>query len=337
MKNKLRIVSSTWHIMHQYDLANALADDAEFYFILNTWRDWKDERFSSIRAIPKNVHFVPYYEKGKYDFAILDIDQQLCNPNLGKYKVYKQLNEVISDIPKVVINHGSPIYPEFLKYAPLTDEDAKKKCKELISELVGDNLMVTNSYQAAKEWGWGYPIWHGISPIFCDLPKEPRVFSALSPAGLDCYYNRMCMNETIRILKEKYDLTLYWARVNKMFSYFEQYRDFLGRSLIYFDPSIETPMNRARAEAMHSGCCIVQVKGGHDLERFANSKNEKNNMILVENDPEICASTIADLILNRYDEAVKIGQEGKKTAEKLFNLKIYRQRWLKFIKENLRI
>jgi hypothetical protein len=48
--------------------------------------------------------------------------------------------------------------------------------------------MVVNSHTAAsdKEWGFGHPIVHGMDPgEWFDLPKEPRIFTALSPAGFD--------------------------------------------------------------------------------------------------------------------------------------------------------
>ncbi len=84
-------------------------------------------------------------------------------------------------------------------------------------------------------------------------------------------------------------------------------------------------MNRARTEAMLSGCCVVQVEGAHDIERFA---IPNKNMIIVPNDPE----KIAKLINNHYNDCIKIGQEGKKTAIKIFSREKYRQEWLKLIK-----
>jgi len=330
-KKKYKIFTTPWHTMHFYDLFNALKEDAEFYLVYNSSKEW----YYQTRPLPENAHFVPYYEPGKYDLAILDIDQQCVDPDMGKSILFKEMRDLIQDIPKVVINHGSPVWPERLKIGDDESfEYAEKKCKREIRALVGDIPMVVNSYKAAfpDEWGWGIPIWHGMNPDdWWDLPKEPRIFTALSPGGCDTYYNRECMNEVARILREKYALELWWARVNvNTEKSFDTYREFLGRSLIYLDTSFRTPMNRGRTEAMLSGCCVVQVEGAHDLEKFA-KPNE--NMIIVPNDPEKIAKKLSKLVNNYYDRCVRIGQAGKKTAIEKFNYKRYRQDWLTLIKK----
>lgn len=335
---RLKIAATTWHVMHAWDLYNALSDVADFYLIDNMWRSWRKKEYLAARPIPANVKFVPFYEEGIYDFAILNVDQQCVNDKIGKTVVFKELNERIKDIPKVIINHGSPVYPEFLMQTGMTKQQAEEDCRRIIKGMVGDSLMVVNSHEAAseREWGWGYPIIHGLEASeWYDLPKEPRIFTALSPAGCEEYYNRDIMNEITRKLKMTYGYDLYWAKMSvKTDGSPEDYKEFLGRSLIYLDVSFRTPMNRARTEAMLSGCCVVQVKGGHDLERFA---KDGENMVFVDNSPEAIVKTMVDLIENRYDEAVKIGQAGKETAIKHFNRQRYAEDWKRFITEQLKI
>ena len=319
--------------MHFYDLFNALKDDADFFMAHNSSKKW----YKELRPLPENAYYVPYYEPGKYDLAIFDVDQQCVNPLLGKSKLFAEMNALVKDIPVIVINHGCPVYPEYLKVGPdETFEYAEKKCKRDMRQLVGDRFMVVNSHKAASEdeWGWGYPIIHGMNPDdWRDEIKEPRVFTALSPAGCDLYYNREIMNEAAQLLEEKHKITLWWAKINvQTESSFDAYRDFLGRSLVYLDVSYRTPMNRARTEAMLSGCCVVQVEGAHDLNRFV--ENGKN-MVIVKNDPVKIADKVADLIENNYQEAIKIGQAGKKTAIEKFNYKRYRQDWLDVIAKHL--
>lgn len=65
-----------------------------------------------MRPLPEGVKFVPYYQPGRYDLAVLHLDQQCVDPNIGKGTLYRHLNKVIQDIPKVVINHGTPFWPE---------------------------------------------------------------------------------------------------------------------------------------------------------------------------------------------------------------------------------
>lgn len=338
---KLKIFTTTWHVMHFWDLFNALKKDADFFVCYNMWRDWERDEFLAARDIPENATFVCDYEKGKYDFAIFDVDQQITNPDLGKSKVFRDFFELVQDIPKVIINHASPIYPEYaaLMEGDKTKAGAQRQCIQIIKGLIGDTLMVTNSYTAAsdKEWGWGYPIWHGMDKNeWLDLPKEPRVFTALSVAGCDEYYNRQLMNEVKRQLEETWGYKLLWAKYTlpDTARSLDIYKDYLGRSLIYFDSSYRTPMNRARTEAMFSGCCVVQVEGAHDLDKFA---KDGENIILVPNNPTDATEKLVDLIENHYDDCLKIGQAGKQTAIKLFNRERYRQDWLKFIKEILKV
>lgn len=332
--NKLKVVCTTWHVMHFWDLFNALKEDANFYLIHNNHRSWKDKRFLACRPIPENATFVPYYEKGKYDLAILDVDQQLVNPELGKTQMMKELKEEIEgDIPIIFINHGSPVYPEFLKRDSMTEKDAQKKCIKIIKEFIGEHIMVVNSYTAAteKEWGWGYPIWHGLDmkEWYC-LPKEPRIFTALSPGGCDTYYNRECAVEVMRILEENYGYKMFWAKVNVKFDILDEYKQFLGSSLLYFDPSFRTPMNRARTEAMLSGCCVIQVENAHDLDKFA---KDGENMVIVPNNPKEITKIIVNFLQKNYKKAFKIGQNCRETAIKLFDREKYRINWLKLINQ----
>ena len=340
---KLKIFMTAWHVMHYKDFAKAMEKDADIYLCTNMWRDWRSKTFLNVRDIPKNISFVSHYEEGKYDLAIFSIDQQCINKQdvKGKSTVIKEFVDQVKDIPVIVINHGSPVYPEYTQQQGMTFEDSEQACRDGVKEIIGDRPMVTNSYTAAspQEWGWGFPIRHGIDPEeWHDLPKEPRVFTALSPGGCDKYYNRECTIEVGRILKE-HGYELWWAKCNIIKDgNFEEYREFLGRSLVYLDTSFRTPLNRARTEAMLSGCCVVQVEGeagrkAHDLDYFA--KNGEN-MLIVPNSPKDIAKLILQLIEDKYDETVKIGKTAKKIATEKFSYKIYRERWLELINKTLK-
>ena len=109
-KRKIKVIGVPWHLGHQFDLFSALKDDVEFDLIENNVRRWD----TLIRDIPENVRFVKYYDKSKgYDLALLHVDQQCTMPTLGKSILFKELNETIDDIPKIVINHGTPMIPEY--------------------------------------------------------------------------------------------------------------------------------------------------------------------------------------------------------------------------------
>lgn len=186
----------TKYVGNQYEqLKLSFNYPIKFSYLRNNVRRW-----SQYSARPEPSTFVPNfewvteYEPGKYDVAILHLDQQCTDPRLGKAKLYRQLNSVITDIPKIVINHGSPMWDD------LRDEQTVINGGEVrvgqdevvkidgIKQLVGDNFMIVNSYNAVARWGWGYPVIHGLdSNEWWDLPKEPRASISLSPGGLDKY------------------------------------------------------------------------------------------------------------------------------------------------------
>jgi len=327
MHRKLKIFDYTWNVADQYDMICALKDDCEFYHCLNIRRQWDP----SIRPVPDQLKFVTGYKPGVYDLAILHIDQQAINPKHKQVLIYNEFNECIIDIPKIVINHGSPVFPEWFDElgSQFTEKEMDAACIYAIKSLVGESTMVVNSYTSCtvNEWGWGVPIIPGInSHEWLDLPKEPRAFTALAPYQLDCYYNRNCMMDVADILYERHGHILIYAGLNiEKWNSIEAYKRYLGKSLLYIDTSIRTPINRTRTEAFLSGCCVVQVEGAHDLEHWA---KPGENMIIAPNNPEKIAAIIAEYLENKYEEAIVIGQNGKKMAIENFSLEHYHKGWL---------
>lgn len=326
-----RIFDYCWHVPDQFEMINALKDHCQFDYCLNSRRQWDSQQ----RPFPPGVNVVPYYEHGLYDFAILHIDQRIYSPFDQQRKIYTALNEYINDIPKIVINHGSPVFPEAFEHvSPLPSVvETERTLTSFVQSIVGNNTMVVHSRYAAsdKEWGFGRPIIQGRDPgNWWDLPKEPRVFCSFPVQGLDAYYNRKCLKDTGELLYYHYGVLLHCENYNvPSFKSFDDYRNYLGRSLIYFDASVRTPMNTARTEAFLSGCCVVQVEGAHDTEQWA--KNGEN-IIMVPNDPKKIAAVLADIVENRYEEAWQIGQNGKKMAMDLFSQDRYRNDWLDLFK-----
>lgn len=257
-KRIIKIFNTPWHIAHQYELYKL--PGTEWYHIINNVRRW-----GIYRPKADNVIDVPYYEKGKYDLAVLHIDQQCIDYSLGKSKLYRELNEAITDIPKIVINHGTPFWPE------LYNEDYVRMKMKI---LIGDNYMVANSHRAKEMWGpmgrGVTTIIHGLDPDeWFDNPKEPRVVTTLSPAGLDKYYNRGLLNAVKSKLKERGILHV-WVQEEWVAKDFDDYRNFISRALLYFNPTLESPMPRSRTEAMLSGACVITL-ANHGAESYIKS------------------------------------------------------------------
>jgi len=299
---------------HQYELAN-MSFIGQYDLLINPYRTWGTKS----RPMPDNMKMVDHYEKGKYDFAILHLDQQCVNSRVGKGELYKQVNEVIQDIPKIVINHMTPLHDS------LPDAEVVKRVKEL----VGDNFMIVNTHKARKMWGWGKTIIHGMDPDdWKSKPKEPRATIYVSGGGMEKAYKREILRNTINLLNE-WGFKFYWIGIDVKFATFDEYREWLSRSLIYMNLSHQSPRPRARTEAMLSGCCIITNRH-QDADTFI--KNGKNGF-LVDEDPVQVATLVSELLTSRCAEAKKIGEVGRKFAQKQFSRKNFEKQWLEVLKE----
>ena len=335
MEKPIRIFNVPWHIAHQYELYKI--PNTEWAHCMNSVRRWgvyspkKDGTVKTTgvyRPLPDNVTEVPHYEPGKYDLALIHIDQQCIEEDMGKGRLYRDLNKSITDIPKIVIQHGTPYWPE--RY---TTQYIRMKMRPLI----GDNFVVYNSHRAQEMWGdmgsGSQTIIHGMDPDeWWDLPKEPRSVTMLSPGGLDRYYNRALLQAVKDILKQRglphCQITVDWEARD-----FDDYRNFLGRSLVYFNPTLESPMPRSRTEAMLSGCCVITTKH-HGADKFI--EQGKNGFLVPDNDPTLIADLIQELVENNYKKAIEIGQNGKQTAMKIFSKERYQKEWLDLIHKTIK-
>lgn len=339
----LRIFNYPWHLAHQYELCKI--QGTQWSWLIQHRRNYnKGPRGDFIEKF--GINLVPHYEKGKYDIAILHLDQQCLEEALwerGKGSVYREVNEVIKDIPKVVIMHGTPYYPEMFP-SDITEENCKElgytkkqvgmssKLIQLFKEKVGDNYVVFNSYRAKEEWDFennpkAITIWHGMdADEWLDLPKEPRIITTLSPAGLDAYYDRSFLRQFRETLLER-NIKHCHITSDAVFKNWDEYRTFIGRSLLYFHPMKEAPMSRGRTEAMLSGCCVLTTPW-HDTERFI--KDGENGFIIKRDVEKTC--DLVEELFSDYDRAIKVGQAGKETALQLFSGERYRLDWINWLK-----
>lgn len=341
MAKRLRIFKSPWHTAHDHDIIETLAPFADFDLLINYTRRWDEKN----RPLPENTRFVTKFEPGLYDFAILNIDQQCSNPNLNKSVLVKHMKQAIREaepsLPVVFINHGTPVYPEL--YPDGTSENGfiSETLREEIMNIVGDCPMIVNSRQAVDDWTTeGRPepvcIHHGMdSSQWIDNPdKEPRSMTYVSQAGIgDKYYNRSFLIAVMDYLREKHGILHQWVNAPGCYSAngIKDYKEFLGKSLIYFNPTFASPMPRSRTEAMLSGACVITTPQ-HDADTFI--ENGVNGYIVPHDDVEYAGELIAMLIKD-YKVAKHIGQQGKKTAEEIFNRDRYRKDWLDFINNHI--
>ena len=336
MKKKLKIWDTPWHSAHSHDMIMALKPIADFDLLINYTRRWDDKN----RPLPKNVSWVTHYEKGKYDLAILHIDQQCSNPNLNKSILTKHMKQAIRevdpDIPIIFINHGTPVYPEMYPDGAKEDGFRSKQLRYEILNIIKPDFMVVNSHQAKIDWN--YPnsrtIIHGMeaSEWIYNENKEPIVCSFISPAGIgDKYYNRSFLVAIMDGLREKYGISLQWINTPNCFNAkgIKDYKEFLGKSLIFFNPTFASPMPRARTEAMLSGCCVVTTDT-HGANDFI--EDGYNGFLVPHNNPEYSVELIYKL-LNNYKLAKEVGIRGRETSLKLFNRERYREDWIQLLRD----
>jgi len=324
-----------WHIAH----------NAALFDIPNTKWSWLIQHRRGYSEMPRGdligkhgIEWVAQYESGKYDLAVIHLDQQCFESEIekrGKGSLYRELNSVIKDIPKIVIMHGTPYYPEKFDNDISNDTFAKNGISSVLinkfKHVLGENYAVTNSRVAFKQWDLNdekdKAFWHGMDPNeWKDLPKEPRVVTMIGPAGLDKYYDRIFLRA---VKEELQDRDIYHCHItaDASFKNFDEYRNFLGRSLIYFNPTRESPMPRSRTEAMLSGCCIITT-ASHDADQFI--KDGENGILLTKRQPRVVADVI-EMLLSDYNKAIELGQKAKETAIKVFSKDRYINDWRKYM------
>lgn len=311
MKTKdLRVIGVPWHTAHQYELAKLFG---QYDMVLNHYREWG----TVSRPMPPNMKEILELNPADYDLAILHVDQQCIDPMNNKGKLFRELKELTTGMKRVVINHMTPF-------------DDKLETQQVITgmrDLVGDIPMVTNSKQAAEQWGWGNPIIHGLDiEEWQDLPKEPRIVTSLSTGGMNTAYRRELLHVTIDILKER-GIDLIWIQADHKCKSFDDYRQFLGRSLVYFNPTWQSPMPRSRTEAMLSGCCVVSTRH-HDWDSYV---TDGVDGFIIKDNPNSAAKLLEDLVTVNIAKAREIGKRGRETARKQFNHERWASDWEAFL------
>lgn len=372
----LKVLGVGWHSTHQYSLSH-LPFFERYDLVVEPWR----RGFATTqRPMPDNMGYVNYMVPNYYDFALLHIDQQSLvmtkkgefadvGDSQSKSMVFDELLEGVRKVdpklPIIIINHMTPFHDR------LESDEVISRMKEKTK----DCIMICNSYDAQKQWGFGEVITHGLdhtewgfdveyfnkTGIKREPDKEPRVVIVLSPAGMEKAYRREFAHAVVRNL-EDLGVPYTWVGVTKKFNTFDDYRDFMARSLVQFFPAWQSPRPRSRTEGMLSGQCIVTTPY-QDASTFIKSgmlkqkKEEFTGKILEEhlvyddttngfltnfsatNDPRTMdnpvytADLLRHLVIDEPEIARMIGQRGKQYAIENFSRKSYEDQWRNLLKK----
>jgi glycosyltransferase involved in cell wall biosynthesis len=340
----LRVLTYRWHVPHQYELYKL---PFEFTLLTGLGTGWTESWDFEQRPLPANVRFahVADVRSADFDFALLHFDENVLRPDLtngvldGSWgKPFRYLLEQV-DLPKVAICHGTPQFHG--QYTPGYEgpdlmQPIEESRAELVRRLSGVSV-VCNSYQAEREWGFhdSRTIWHGFDPA--DYPPATYKRGILSPLGAlvlsrphyrGYYLYRQVMDghfaqlqpDRLRVQMphhsyEKDSAAYAWAK-------YRSYIDTLRQYSVYFNPTLRSPMPRARSEPMMCGVVTVNASN-HDVELFI--RNGENGFH--SNDPDELRDFL--YFLSRDSAACrKIGASARQTALKEFNQDRFVGTWL---------
>ncbi len=303
--DSLKILKYPWHIGHDYELTKL---PHAFSFLSDTNRSWA----SSNRPIPPQVRFVPSHRAAEHDLMILHVDQWILEEPEKLY-LFTDWRDRFPGY-KVIINHG----------CNLVDGCTS----EAMAGLVGDLPVVCNSQTAHDLWKLPNSrfIRHGMSPE--EWPETDYaqhnivVVQSYHGERHQAYRNKAGVEQV-----EAAGLEIDWVGRDRKFTRFNDYRNFLGRSSIFFNPSHASPNPRTRTEAMLCGLAIVTTNSHGESEYIENGVNG-----YCSNDLDELAGYLKEL---ETDPALarRIGQAGRETARKIFHIDRFIGAWEALIAE----
>jgi glycosyltransferase involved in cell wall biosynthesis len=350
-KKTLRVLTYRWHCGHQYELWKL---PHEFTLATGLTRMCDRWEYRS-RPLPENARFqdLEALDLSRFDACILHFDENSLSPEKSNGVLAPDWGAIFqhlkknAKVPTVAICHGTPQffgqYDNKLERPALeirVDEEERKK----LVDFMADTLVVCNSHQAAAEWGFkkSKVIWHGFDPA--EYPPARRAKKVLTVAesiktrphyrgyylyeqvtrGLECDILSPDMPNAVRVKepsRHARSLEEYGAQ------WFRSYVDLVREYSIFFNPTLRSPMPRARGEAMLCGLATVSAKN-HDVERFL--ENGVDGFYATD------AKELEEQLrsLSRDERrAKKMGELGRAKAMRVFHLDRYLAEWQALLDE----
>lgn len=347
---KIKILTNRAHCGHQYELWKLPVEITCASGLGGISSSWNYKQ----RPLPKNAIFLDYTRINplNYDLAIIHFDEFVINTPKNSLLTGwgGPLNWFLSEanIPKIAICHGTP---RFLELGNLNVNNLNQNLtldtltNSLFIEKFKDILVICNSYQAQKEWGYkkSKVIWQGFDPQQFTSSRYFKNILGMNDLALKQrphYKGYFFQQETKKyldpsILIEDTNVTppniIFNEGTKDIFSQLmlTNYINFLKEYSIYFNPTIRSPMPRNRGEAMMCGLVTVSAQN-HDVDLFID--NEKNGFFT--NDPKQAAEYLN--FLNKNKSIVqKLGKLSRDCAISYFHINRYLDDWKKTIAEVL--
>jgi glycosyltransferase involved in cell wall biosynthesis len=348
-RSRYRILSYRWHPAHQYELYKlpsmvTLVDDLG----TKVTRAWDFGQ----RPLPGNVVLRPWrtVDVNEFDLAILHFDENVLAPEntngaLGADwgAAFRFFLENVR-LPKIAVCHGTPQFHGQYDFN-YRGEDLLQVIESTRKQLVdylGDTLVVCNSHQAAKEWGFrrSKVIWHGFDPEeFAPALYQRGILSPLGPSVMSRphYRGYFLYQQVFENFPPEFAPSTLAVREPSRWRFgnayarakFRNYIDEIRRYSVYFNPTLRSPMPRGRGEAMMCGLVTVNANN-HDVDRFI--RNGVDGFYSSD------AGELREhlLYLMRNPDAVRrIGAQGRQTAVRTFHISRYLADWHALIRATI--
>jgi glycosyltransferase involved in cell wall biosynthesis len=305
------------------------------------------------RPHPRNAHFARFadIDPRQYDLAILHFDENVLAPENTNGVIgpdwgaaFRFFRENVK-LPTIAVCHGTPQFkgqynfnydkPDLLQ----TIEAERAR----LADYLRDAHVVCNSYQAQAEWQFhrSSVIWHGFDPTeFPPGTYERGILSPLGPLVLSrphyrgyFLYQKVfagCRDElrpeTLRV-PEPHPA---YAGNAYAIAKFRRYVDEIRRYSVYFNPTLRSPMPRARGEPMMCGVTTVSADN-HDVSRFIDQGVDG----FYANDAGELREQLRFLVRNP-DAARRMGAAARAKALQVFHIERYLAQWSELIREVVR-
>ena len=300
------------------------------------------------RPLPPNARFARADEVDlqEFDLAILHFDENVLAPENTNGVIgpewgatFRWFRENVR-LPAIAVCHGTPqFYGQYNPaYAgPDLMQPIEVERRRLVDNLA-DVFVVCNSHQAETEWQFrqSRTIWHGFDPAeFPPATYERGIVSPLGPLVMSrphyrgYFLYRKVFDDYFDDLKP-HSLNVPVPHFTYMRNAYAEakyrlYIDEIRRYSVYFNPTLRSPMPRARTEPMMCGVIPVSARN-HDVDRFI--ENGVNGYFSSE--PGELREYLSYLLRNP-SVVRRIGANARRTAQKVFNYDRYLSDWAKLV------
>lgn len=307
----IRVLDHYWHAAHGarlVSIAKTYPDIEWTYLVLGDRQPWNWQQ----REMPEHLRLAYRYEPGRYDVAILHLDQWCADETWPlRGAEYRMLDTMIRDIPKIVIMHGLP-------------EGESNRSK--ILRLLGDNWMVTNTQMSADMWAAERR--RAILPGYDVDEWGPATFEREEGVAVVAGSHTARDHHGAVLLKRmQRDLPIVWVGHDVRFDTFKAYRDCLAGARVLFNPTQWSQHPGSRNEAMLTGLPIVSTCF-LDESRYITHGVEG----FLSNDYLELRNCLA-MLLSDLDLARQMGAAARETARTLFNAERYAAEWRGLLQE----